>query len=101
MRESVLLAHIRTIRLGAGSRLAVGVYSDSPWQGEKLLQIGEQRWRVTQCNSALELRQCLLEESDQPLVLVTPLLTTDVGYDVRARLFRQQVMSVDPWTSLA
>ncbi len=97
----MLLALIRTIRFGAGSRLAVGVYSDSPWQGEKLLQIGELRWRVAQCNSALELRQCLIEESDQPLVLVTPLLTTDVGDDVRARLFRQQVMSVDPWTSLA
>jgi hypothetical protein len=63
--------------------------------------VGQETWRVAQCDSVLELRQRLAEQSAMPLVLITALPTAVIGDDVRARLFKQQLMPVDPWNSLA
>src|ERR1035438_8325101 len=101
MRESVLLSQIKTIRPKWEAGQAIGVHSQSRWQGHDQIRIDQEIWRVAQCDSVLELRQQLSGQADTPLVLITSLPTTDVGDDVRARLFKQQLLPVNPWNSLA
>ena len=101
MKESILLAQLESIRLKRESGQAIGVHSESRWQGHDQINVGQEQWRVAQCDSALELRQRLTEESALPLVLITALPTAEIGDDVRARLFKQQLLPVDPWNSLA
>ena len=101
MKESVLLSQIEAVRPKREPGQAVGVHSQSRWQGRDRIPVGQETWRVAQCDSVLELRQRLSEEVDSPLVLITSLPTTEIGDDVRARLFKQQLLPVDSWNSLA
>ena len=101
MKESVLIAQLKSIRGKWEPGPAIGVQSQSRWQGSNEIRLDSELWRVAQCDSVLEMRQRLSEESTAPLVLVTPLPTTAIGDDVRARLFRQQLLPVDPWNGLA
>src|SRR5580658_7763108 len=101
MKESVLLSQIESILPKWETGQAIGVHSQSRWQGRDQLLVGQETWRVAQCDSVLELRQRLAEDSSTPLILITALPTAAIGDDVRARLFKQQLMPVDPWNSLA
>jgi hypothetical protein len=101
MKESVLLSQIELIRPKWEPGQAIGVHSQSRWQGRDQVSIGKETWRVAQCNSVLELRQRLAEDPLMPLVLVTFLSTAAIGDDVRARLFKQQLLPIDPWNSLS
>lgn len=101
MKESVLLSQIESIRPKWEAGQAIGVHSQSRWQGRDQVSIGQETWRVAQCDSVLELRQRLAEDPIMPLVLVTSLSTAAIGDDVRARLFKQQLLPIDPWNSLA
>src|SRR5262249_5681878 len=80
---------------------AIGVFSQSRWQGRDQIVVGQETWRVAQCDSVLELRQRLSDLQGGPLVLVTSLSTAEIGDDVRARLFKQQLIPVDSWNALA
>ena len=101
MKESVLISQLKSIRGKWEPGPAIGVQSQTRWQGSDEIRLDSELWRVAQCESVLEIRQRLSEESTAPLVLVTPLPTTAIGDDVRARLFRQQLLAVDPWNGLA
>ena len=101
MKESVLISQLKSIRGKWEPGPAIGVQSQSRWQGSNEIRLDNEVWQVAQCDSVLEMRQRLSEESTAPLVLVTPLPTTAIGDDVRARLFRQQLLPVDPWNGLA
>ena len=101
MKESVLISQIKSIRSKWEPGPAIGVHSQSRWQGPTEIRVDQEKWRVAQCDSVLELRERLSEESASPLILITTLDTGVVGNDVRARLFKQQLLPVDPWNSLA
>jgi hypothetical protein len=101
MKESVLLSQIELIQPRLELGQAIGVHSKSRWQGRAEVQVGQLSWRVVQCDSVLELRQCLTAEAASPLILITALPTSSIEDDVRARLFKQQLIPVDPWNSLA
>jgi hypothetical protein len=101
MKESVLMSQIKSIRSKWEPGPAIGVHSQSRWQGPAEIRVDQEKWRVAQCDSVLELRERLSEESASPLILITSLETGAVGNDIRARLFKQQLLAVDPWNSLA
>ena len=101
MTESLLISQVGPLRSKLKTGEAIGVFSTSRWQGREILTIAQETWRVAQCDSVLELRERLAEESGPPLIVVTPLATTDVGDDVRARLYKQRLLTVDPWTLLS
>src|SRR6266567_5297532 len=101
MKEALLLSQIESIRLKREPGQAIGVHSKSRWQGKDQVLAGQEKWSVFQCDSVLEMRQRLIENSLTPLLLITALPTAAIGDDVRARLFKQQLMPVDPWNSLA
>ena len=100
MTESLLISQVEPLRSKMKTGEAIGIYSVSRWQGRETLTIAQKTWRVAQCDSVLELRERLAEETGLPLIVVTPLATTDVGEDVRARLYKQRLLTVDPWTLL-
>src|SRR5260370_40603869 len=99
MKESVILSQIGWILPKWETGQAIGVHSRSRWQGRDQVLVGQETWSVAQCDSVLELRQRLAEDSIMPLVLITALSTVGIGDDVRARLFKQQLLSIDPWNS--
>jgi hypothetical protein len=101
MQEALLLSQIESIRLKREPGQAIGVHSQSRWQGNDHVLVGQEQWSVFQCDSVLEMRQHLIENSLSPLLLITALRTAAIGDDVRARLFKQQLMPIDPWNSLA
>jgi hypothetical protein len=100
VKESVLISQIKSLRSGPEPGQALGVQSKSRWQGRPQIEIDHVSWRVEQCDSVLQLR-ARLSECSSPLILITGLSTNAVGDDVRARLYKQQLLSVDPWNSLA
>ena len=101
MKESILISQLKSLKGKWAPGLAVGVQSQSRWQGSDEIRVDGEPWRVAQCDSVLEMRQCLSRESGSPLVLITPLSTPAIGDDVRARLFREQLWPVDAWNGLA
>jgi hypothetical protein len=101
MKESVLISQLKAFEKKWEPGPAIGVRSQSRWQGPSEVSSGNKTWRVAQCDSVLELRQHLSDESGSPLVLITPLPTEAIGDDVRARLFKEQLFPVDPWAGLA
>jgi hypothetical protein len=101
VKESALLSQIDSVKSKLSDGQALGVHSQSRWQGKEEVRIGTEAWRVAQCDSVLELRQRLSEQSSARLVLITTLSTNAVGDDVRARLYKEQLLIVDPWNSLA
>jgi hypothetical protein len=102
MKESVLISHIaQVLRKPLEPGLAIGVHSQSRWQGSEAIQIDGKQLRVAQCDSVLEVRQRLSGNASEPLILITAIATTALGDDVRARLYKHQLLQVDPWNSLA
>jgi hypothetical protein len=101
VKESVLLSQLDSVKARLSDGQALGVQSESRWQGSDEIRIGSEAWRVVQCDSVLELRQRLSESSGGRLVLITALSTSDVGNDVQARLFKERLLTIDPWDSLA
>ena len=101
MKASVLISQLKALREKWEPGPAIGIHSHSRWQGPAEIPIDHETWRVFQCNSVLELREKLSDESATPLVLITPLSQTAIGNDVRARLFKERVFPVDLWRSLA
>ena len=101
MNESLLISQIDPLRTKTKPGEAIGIFSMSRWQGRDTVTVAQQSWRVAQCDSVLELRERLSEEPGGLIVLVTPLSTNDIGDDVRARLYKQRLLTVDPWTLLA
>ena len=100
MTESLLISQVEPLRSKVKAGETIGVFSVSRWQGRETLTIAEETWRVAQCDSVLELRERLSQDASSPLIVVTPLATTEVGDDVRARLYKQRLLAVDPWILL-
>jgi hypothetical protein len=101
MNESLLISQIEPLRTKTKPGEAIGIFSTSRWQGRDKVTVSQQSWRVAQCDSVLALRERLSEEPGEPIILVTPLSTKEIGDDVRARLYKQRLLTIDPWTLLA
>ena len=80
----------------------IGVFSPGPAPSEDDLQVAGREFYVRQTDSVLQIRQYLAEAEKRPghLVLLTSLQTPQLGADVRARLFRHQLLSVDAWEAV-
>jgi hypothetical protein len=100
MTESLLISQVEPLLSKVKQGEAIGIFSTSQWQGCGTLTIAHETCRVAQCNSVLELRERLAEELPSPLVIVTSLSITEVGDDVRARLYKQRLLTIDSWALL-
>ena len=53
---------------------------------------------LAQCGSVLEIRERLMNATPgEPFVLLTPLMETELGSDVVARLAKHHLFSIEPW----
>lgn len=100
MNESLLISQIDPLRSKAKRGEVIGIVSASRWQGGQTITIAQENWRVAQCDSVLELRERLSEDALSPLIVVTAPTITEIGDDVRARLYKQRFFPVDPWMLL-
>jgi hypothetical protein len=100
MTESLLISQIEPLRSKAKPGEVIGIVSMSRWQGGETVTIAQMSWRVAQCDSVLELLERLSEDTSSPLIVVTSPAITEVGDDVRARLYKQRFFPVDPWMLL-
>ena len=100
MIESLLISQVEPQRSKVKPGEVIGIFSTSRWQGGESVTLAKETWRVAQCDSELALRERLSEDASSPLIVVTPLDIAEVGDDIRARLLKQRLFSVDPWTLL-
>ena len=104
MTEANLLSLIaprwRAAREKGSAPAAIGVHSDTRWQGPAEVTLDSVRVPVAQCDSVLAAREQLAVRGSNWFVLVTPLELTDLGADVEARLLRHRLLRVEPWDLL-
>lgn len=79
---------------------AIGVRSESRWQGPDRIVVDDVPMPVFQCDSVLHAREVLSQQQAAPVVLVTALPLTALGTDVEARLLRHKLLEVEPWDLL-
>ena len=77
----------------------IGIRATGGWQGPETLALDDCCYAVVQANTVLEVREALqaAEERQEPMVLLTRLEQTDLGYDVVARLARSRLFHLDVW----
>ncbi|WP_196255640.1 BREX-2 system phosphatase PglZ [Micromonospora sp. WMMC415] len=75
------------------------VRAEPAWPHDPAMQLpGGRRVRVVPCVSPLAIWEHLVaERGDEVLVLLTDLAESSLGAGVRGRIFRQQVIMVEPW----
>ena len=100
MIESLLISQVEPLRSKVKPGEVIGIFSASRWQGGETVTLAQETWRVAQCDSVLALRDRLSEDASSPLIVITPRDITEVGDDIRARLHKQRLFAVDPWTLL-
>jgi hypothetical protein len=104
MNEPLLLSLIvgpyREARKKGARPTAIGVQSETKWQGPELIAVDDDQLRVAQCDSVLQARELLAQGSQVPLVLITTLGVKDLGADVEARLLRHRLFQVEAWDLL-
>jgi hypothetical protein len=81
---------------------AVGLHAPGPWTGGESVLIGGLAHPVAWCASELAVREALDRYADAggpPPIVLTPL--DELGWDVRARLAKQRLLPMEPWTLVA
>jgi hypothetical protein len=78
----------------------IGIRVSGGWDGEETAEIEGQPYRFVWCDSALAVREALVEHESTPdvgLVVVTAVDEAELGSDVLARLARRRLHRIDPW----
>jgi hypothetical protein len=82
-------------------RLGFAVQTRNQWTGPDTLDISGHPVRIEYCRSMLEMREKLTEwDRATPLAMVTPVEDRLLAADLRARVFKRRILTVDVWTVL-
>ncbi len=92
-----LSQHLTQAVAQAGERDTLAYAWPSSWNEGQSLQVDGRTVPVRYCTSPLQLREALIEPTDQPRVLLVGCEEADLGQDVLARLFRHRLLHVDRW----
>lgn len=100
-------AHVATLLRqlsGRSHATVVAVQVTGPWAGGDEVLVDGQTWQVVRAHSELAVREALAAHEERPsdarLVVLTPLDTLALGWDVRARIARQRVWTLHAWELL-
>ena len=97
-------AHVAAVLRGLRERgrddPVIGIHSPAPWTGSDRLRAHDEEFEVAQCRSPLEIRERLNGRHPKapPLVLITALEDADLGDDVRARIYKRRLLTVEAWS---
>lgn len=85
----------------------IGIQAEGRWTGDREQQKGGWRYLIDQCDSPLEIRLVLQsaalqssEKANPPKttqVIITPLAEADLEEDIRVRLAKQRLFTINPW----
>lgn len=81
----------------AGDNPVVLVRAEPVWPHEQSITADGRTLRVVPCVSALAIWDQLARERDTALVLLTDLTERELGTGILTEVFRQQVITVEPW----
>lgn len=100
-------AHVAALLRQTTSRshgAVVAVQVNGAWAGGDDLLVDGQLWQVVHAQSELAIREALVKHADRAadarLLILTPLDTLALGWDVRARVARQRVFTLHAWELL-
>ncbi|MGI8934589.1 MAG: BREX-2 system phosphatase PglZ [Phormidesmis sp.] len=101
---SQIKAQVEAIRKRSPRSQVIGIHTQGRWTGDRQQQVGNQPYRIDQCDSPLALRIALQKgdqerATDQNLiqVIVTPLSDDDIEADICLRLAKQRLFTITPW----
>ncbi len=77
----------------------VALATEAAFEPEEL-ECGGRRYRVCRARSVLEFYDLVERAADQPLLVLTELSDRDLGTDLRCRLYKRRILSVDPWQTV-
>jgi hypothetical protein len=99
---SQVRTQIGLVKKKAPNARVFGIRTGGRWRGGKTLTVGDEQYRVAQCDSVLEVREALVgaDASDEPLVIITGLEQSELGDDVLARLAKRCLFTPRPWPSV-
>ena len=95
-----ILARVRTIKHKPGKARAIGISAPGRWRGEPMVERDGERYIIMQCDSPLAMRLALRSEDTNEeaiKVLVTPLTDADLDDELRIRLARGKLYSLNNW----
>jgi hypothetical protein len=98
--QSLIASHWNPSKDKAENVEAIGVRSDTRWQGPDQVVLGHMPIEVFQCDSVLHVRETLNRKRSGPVVFITTLPITVLGTDVESRLLRHRLLEVEPWDLL-
>lgn len=84
-------------------RRILAVRAEPVWAGPEVLQVGSLTVRVLTARSPLAVREVLLGQGERPeevAVVLTTCAGVDLGLDVRTRLVKGDVLTLDPFAAL-
>lgn len=96
---AMVLAQVRHLRSKAFKDRIIGLRSSLPYQGEERLEDEKECVEVVQCDSPLAMREAMRRElpENTTRVVVTALDETDLGDDIRLRLPKRKLVTIDTW----
>ena len=97
-----LRSHLVEARRRAPDARVIGVQAAGGWAGGDRVECDGQEYAVVLADSPLAVRAALraAEASALPTVVLTAAGEADLGLDVRARLARRQLLSLDLWEAV-
>lgn len=97
-----LAALVGALREKGSATRAFGISTPERCDGLDSVAVSGERLPLRQCDSALAVREALLEPDPaaRPLVIVTPLNDGDLEADVRARLVRGRLLTLNVWDAV-
>lgn len=97
-----LRSHVAEARRKAQDARVIGVQAGSGWAGGDRVECDGQEYAVVTADSPLALRAALraAETCPLPTVILTAAGDVELGFDVRARLARRQLLTLDLWEAL-
>jgi PglZ domain len=96
---SQIKAQVAAIRRKVPRALAIGIHAAGRWAGQPEYRDGDETFRITQCDSPLALRIALRGQRDDAstTVVVTTLEDHDLDDDIRLRLAKRRLHTIDNW----
>ncbi|MBF0098801.1 MAG: BREX-2 system phosphatase PglZ [Magnetococcales bacterium] len=97
--QSQVVAQVREILKKDPSARTIGIRAAGSWRGQEILKLGNHSLRIHHCLSVLAIREQLVlaRHPSEVTVLLTSLEDASLGQDVLARLWRQQLFSIQSW----
>ncbi len=97
--EAQVRARVAVVLPRNPERQPIGIHLTGPYGGASSIVVDGHDFRVVHCNTELSVREALLDHPKDSVIL-TPLEESELGWDVRARLARTKLHTLQPWPTL-